>query len=269
MSRVKEFFTPRNIAGKNVTISDIIAAPYFRLAVLTTIAGTMAYFVGANLPNVSGITAAITAVVSVRHTFHDSAQQSFLQIIGVIIGGTLAYFVSQLIGFNSVIVLLAIFTCFVLARLLKLGEEGAIALVVTVILVVGPNVTASTLEQRLFGVLLGATFATFVSYFVRKGTPQDRALMAGIEQSYAMSALLNSIAKALTENEGNVDPKLARKWLVRAEFISNEIDDIKSNAKSALAGSAWSPAIDYEETKAVVAQIELTEATASRQNNRY
>ncbi len=50
---------------------------------------------------------------------------------------------------------------------------------------------------------------------------------------------------------------------MRAEFISNEIDDIKSNAKSALAGSAWSPAIDYEETKAVVAQIELTEATAS------
>jgi len=131
------------------------------------------------------------------------------------------------------------------------------------ILVVGPNVTASTLEQRFFGVLLGATFATFVSYFVRKGTPQDRALMAGIEQSYAMSALLNSIAKALSENDGNVDLKVASKWLARAEFIANEIDEIKSSAKSALAGSAWSPAIDYEETKAVVAQIKMTEATAN------
>lgn len=263
MSRVQEFFTPRNVAGKKVTVSDIVAAPYFRLAVLTTIAGTLAYFIGANLPNISGITAAITAVVSVRHTFHDSAQQSFLQIIGVIIGGSVAFVASQVIGFNSVVVMLAIFTCFVAARLLKLGEEGAIALVVTVILVVGPNVTASTLEQRFFGVLLGAAFATFVSYFVRKGSPQDRALMAGIEQSYAMSALLNSIALALTENDGKVDPKIASKWLVRAEFIANEIDDIKESAKSALAGAAWSPAIDYAETKAVVAQIEMTEATAS------
>lgn len=263
MSRVKKFFTPRNVAGKNVTISDIIAAPYFRLAVLTTVAGTMAYFIGANLPGVSGITAAITAVVSVRHTFHDSAQQSFLQIIGVVIGGTVAYGASQLIGFNSVVVFLAIFTCFVAARLLKLGEEGAIALVVTVILVVGPNITASSLEQRFFGVLLGAAFATFVSYFVRKGSPQNRALMAGIEQSHAMSALLNSIAKALKDNDGIVDPKVASKWLARAEFIANEIDDIKSNAQSALAGAAWSPAIDHAEAKAVVTQIQMTEATAS------
>ena len=104
--------------------------------------------------------------------------------------------------------------------------------------------------------------ATFVSYFVRKGSPQDRALKAGIEQSFALSALLNSIAKALTENDGKVDPKIASRWLAKAEFIANEIDEIKANAQSALAGSAWSPAIDHAEAQAVVEQIELTEATA-------
>jgi uncharacterized membrane protein YgaE (UPF0421/DUF939 family) len=262
MSRVREFFTPRNFEGEKVTPLDIFNAPYFRLATLTTIAGTLAYFIGANLPNVSGVTAAITAIVSVRHTFHDSIQDSFQQILGVLIGGTVAFASMQLIGFNSVVVMLAIFTCFVTARLLKLGEEGAIAIAVTVILVVGPNVTASTIEQRFFGVLLGASFATFVSYFVRKGSPQDRALKEGIEQSFAMSALLNSIAKTLTENDGTVDPKVASRWLAKAEFISNEIDEIKANAQSALAGSAWSPAIDHAEAKAVVAQIEMTEATA-------
>jgi uncharacterized membrane protein YccC len=263
MSRVKDFFTPRNVAGEKVTPIDIINAPYFRLATLTTIAGTLAYFIGANLPMVSGISAAITAIVSVRHTFHDSIQESFLQILGVLIGGTVAFASMKLIGFNSVVVMLAIFTCFVTARLLKLGEEGAIAIAVTVILVVGPNVTASTIEQRFFGVLLGATLATFASYFVRKGSPQDRALKAGIEQSFALSALLNAIAKALTENDGTVDPKVASRWLAKAEFIANEIDEIKANAQSALDGSAWSPAIDHSEAKAVVQQIELTEATAS------
>ena len=263
MSKVKDFFTPRNVAGEKVTLIDIINAPYFRLATLTTIAGTLAYFIGANLPMVSGVTAAITAIVSVRHTFHDSIQGSFLQILGVVIGGTVAFAAMRLVGFNSVVVMFAIFTCFVTARLLKLGEEGAIAIAVTVILVVGPSVTASSIEQRFFGVLLGAALATFASYFVRKGSPQDRALKAGIEQSFAMSALLHAIAKALTENGGKVDPKIATKWLARADFISKEIAEIKANAESALAGSAWSPAIDHAEAKAVVEQIELTEATAS------
>ena len=262
MSKVRDFFTPRNIAGEKVTLVDIIKSTYFRLAVLTTVAGTFAYFIGTNLDMVSGVTAAITAIVSVRHTFHDSIQESFRQILGVVIGGTVAFAAMQLVGFNSIVVMLAIFTCFVTARLLKLGEEGAIAIAVTVILVVGPNVTASTIEQRFFGVLLGATLATFVSYFVRKGTPQHRALKAGIGQSFAMSALLNSIATALTENEGTVDPKIASRWLARAEFIANEVDEIKVHAESALAGSAWSPAIDHAEAKAVVEQIEMTEATA-------
>ncbi len=65
---------------------------------------------------------------------------------------------------------------------------------------------------------------------MRKGSPQDRALKAGIEQSFALSALLNSIAKALTENDGTVDPKVASRWLAKAEFIANEIDEIKANA---------------------------------------
>jgi uncharacterized membrane protein YccC len=263
MSRVSDFFTPRNVAGEKVTLVDIINAPYFRLATLTTIAGTLAYFIGANLPMVSGVSAAITAIVSVRHTFHDSVQESFLQILGVVIGGTLAFVAMRLVGFNSIVVMFAILTCFVIARLLKLGEEGAIAIAVTVILVVGPSVTASTIEQRFFGVLLGATLATIASYFVRNGSPQDRALKAGIEQSFALSALLNAIANALTENDGTVDPKVASRWLAKAEFIANEIDEIKANAQSALDGSAWSPAIDHSEAKAVVQQIELTEATAS------
>jgi uncharacterized membrane protein YgaE (UPF0421/DUF939 family) len=108
MSKVRNFFTPRNVAGEKVTLADLINAPYFRLATLTTIAGTLAYFIGANLPLVSGVSAAITAIVSVRHTFHDSAQESFLQILGVVIGGTVAFAAMKLIGFNSVVVMLAI-----------------------------------------------------------------------------------------------------------------------------------------------------------------
>lgn len=262
MSSLKQFFHPRNIAGDKLSIKDIIRAPYFRLAVLTSFAGAISYWIGARTPHVSGVTAAITALVSVRHTFHGAIRESYYQVLGVVIGGTLAFSLLKFMGFNSLVVMLAIFTCFVTARYLKLGEEGAIAISITMVLVIGPTVSTTAIETRFYGVILGASLATAVSYFVHKGSPHDRALKAGIEQSFAMSALLHKISETLSESGGAVDRKTARSWLAQAEFIANEIADIKENADSALAGSHWSPIIDRQEAQAVVHQIEMTEATA-------
>ncbi len=262
MSTLKQFFQPRNIAGHRVSVKDIIRAPYFRLAVLTSFAGAISYWIGARTPNVSGVTAAITALVSVRHTFHGAIRESYFQVLGVLIGGTLAFSLLKFFGFNSFVVMLAIFSCFVTARYLRLGEEGAIAISITMILVIGPTVSTTAIETRFFGVLLGASLAIAVSFFVHKGSPHDRALKAGISQSFAMSALLQKISETLAESNGAVDRSHARNWLAQAEFISNEISDIKENAVSALNGSHWSPIIDRKEAQAVVDQIEMTEATA-------
>ncbi len=59
MSALREFFTPKNIAGSKVTLRDVTNAPYFRLAVLSSIAATTAYFIGANSVNISGTTASL------------------------------------------------------------------------------------------------------------------------------------------------------------------------------------------------------------------
>lgn len=265
MSALKEFFTPKNIAGDKVSFRDILNAPYFRLAILSSLAATTAYFIGANSTFISGTTAAITALVSVRHTFHDSIRESATQIVGVLIGGTVAFLTIQFIGFNSFVVLFSVFTCFITARLLKLGEEGAIALGITLILVIGPRTSSGaleTIEQRFLGVLLGVSLAIIVSYFVRKGSPQSRALKAGIDQSLAMSELLHKISDKLA-GESEIGQTQAVLWLAKAEKIANEIDEIKSQAQSALVGSSWSPMIDRREAEAVLRQIEMTESTAA------
>jgi len=232
MSGIKVFFTPRVIKGDSVRPMDIIRAPYFRMAMLTTLAGTLSYLIGMNAPHVSGVTAAIAAMVSMRHTFHDSIQESFRQVVGVLIGGSVGYVAIKLIGFNAWVIGAAIFASFVASRLLRLGEEGAMAIAVTVILVVGPNVSTSTIEQRFFGVILGATIATFFSYFVREGSPKDRALHAGIAEAHAMSDLLNEIAASLTNQDGHIEVAQARAWMARAERISLALTNIKDNALS-------------------------------------
>jgi len=263
MSGIKRFFTPRAVAGVSVRPMDIVRAPYFRMAVLTTLAGSISYLIGMNAPRVSGVTAAIAAMVSMRHTFHDSIQESFRQVVGVVIGGSVGYVAIKLVGFNAYVIGAAIFASFVAARLMRLGEEGAMAIAVTVILVVGPNVSTSTIEQRFLGVILGAAIATFFSYFVRKGSPKDRALQAGIAEAHAMSDLLNDIASALTEQDGVVNVAQAKKWMVRAKEIAVTLREIKAQALSALEGSSWSPVLDRDEVQAVVDQIELSEATAT------
>lgn len=265
MSAFRDFFTPKNIAGEKVSMRDVINAPYFRLAVLSSLAATFAYFIGANSTMISGTTAAITTLVSVRHTFHDSIRESTTQIIGVLIGGTVAFVAIQVVGFNSFVVLFAVFSCFVTARLLKLGEEGAIALGITLILVIGPRTSSGaleTIEQRFLGVLLGVSLAVLVSYFIRIGTPQSRALRQGLDQSQAMADLLNEISVKLALEPDSITRTMSRNWLIRAKQIVADLVDITEDAESAVAGSQWSPIIDRSEAKDVLRQVQKTKITA-------
>lgn len=262
VSALRDFFRPSRISADGFRFVDVVRAPYVRLAALTAVAGTAAFAVGGTIPNTSAITAAITAMVSIRHTFHDSIRDSVTQVLGVMLGGTVAYIAMKLIGFNALVIFLAIGSCFVVARLLRLGEEGALAIAVTVILVLGPTIKAEKIETRLYGVLVGVVIAMATSYFVRSGSPQERALKAGVAQSRAMSELLHEVAMTLADGSAEVSRPQAAKWLVRAEVIAQEVDTIRAQAESAVAGATWSPMIDRQEALAVAKQIEMTQATA-------
>jgi uncharacterized membrane protein YgaE (UPF0421/DUF939 family) len=262
VSAFRNFFRPYQVSAGGIRLADILSAPYVRLAGLTAIAGTLAFSLGRVLPNTSAVTAAITAMISMRHTFHESIRESLTQVLAVMLGGTVAFIAMKLIGFNAFVIFLAIGSCFVVARLLKLGEEGALAIAVTVILVLGPTIKAERIESRFAGVVVGVVIAMGTSYFVRSGTPQERALRAGVAQSRAMAELLHQISTTLGTPALDISRAQAATWLARAEAIAEEVAQVREQADSAEAGASWSPAIDRREAAAVARQLAMTEATA-------
>ena len=258
---LQDFFRPSRVSVGGVTLTDVINAPFFRLASLTAIAGTLGFFIGSKYPNVSATTAAITAVVSVRHTFHESIREGFMQIIGVLVGAFVAFTAIQTVGFNSIIFLFAITSCFFIARLFKLGEEGAIAISITTILVLGPYVSSEKIETRLFGVLIGSALAMVVSFFVARGQPQERALKDGLQEARELARVLYEISKAFSTGTEKIMPAQGRKWLARIEHIQSDVEEALVNAQSAVAGARWSPMIDRKEAEAVLKQLEMTHET--------
>jgi uncharacterized membrane protein YgaE (UPF0421/DUF939 family) len=234
--------------------------PYLRLAVLSAAAAAVAYALGVATPHVSAVVAAITALVTVQPTFHASMKEALRQVAGVVFGATLAFAAIQLVGYSALSLLATIIG---LARVLRLGEEGAAAVAVTVILVVGPQFSTEATEARLFGVLLGSALALVTSYFIRSGTPEGRALADLVVQSDRTAELMATMAERLPDPTGSVPRWVVRRWRDEAEDILQSVVAIRQSAQDAVAGSRWSPAIDRQRAEAVLRQARITERTAS------
>jgi len=233
-----------------------------RTALLSAFAAAAAYGIGSAVPMVSAVVAAITALIAVRPTLHASIQEALRQVLGVVIGAVVAFAALELVGFSVVALFAAILVCFLVAGWLKIGEDGALAVGVTVILVVGPHFNTVSIETRLFGVVLGSLIALITSYFARPGTPHARALADATTQGDRSAKLLLDVADRLALQHGPVSAVVAQDWLDQAEDIQQQIDRIAVAAEDAVEGAQWSPLIRREEATAVLAQVRITESTA-------
>lgn len=250
----------RLLAGLYWMVSRV-HRPYVRLAVLTSAATAAAWTFGAWLPQVSAVAAAITALVTVRPTFHATIEETVRQVIGVIMGGGLAYAALQSLGFSAFGLFFSVGFAFLVARLLKLGEEGGAAIGVTIILMVSASASAEAIETRLLGVVVGSLMALVVSLVVRPGLPHGRALADTLDAAEKVSDLLSEIASSLVRHDG-ADVVRTRGWLDRAETILRRVAEIRTEAEAAVEGARWSPLVDRADAQAVVRQVLLTRATA-------
>ncbi len=235
--------------------------PYARLAVLSAGAAAVAYGVGVLTPEVSPVVAGVTALITLRPTFHGSVQEALRQVLGVVLGAALALGAMQSMGFSAAALFVTILACFLVARGLRLGEEGAAAVAVTVILVVGPQVRAEAIETRLLGVLVGSLVALGLSSFMRPGSPHGRALTGALDQGTRAAALLTTIGETLAVGRP-VPAGRPRQWLDEAEDILASTVEAGHAAQDAVTGARWSPMIDLAEAEAVLAQVRITERTA-------
>jgi len=233
-----------------------------RLAVLSGAAAAVAFALGSLTTHASPVVAAITALILVRPTFHASLRDGLREVVGVLGGAALAYAAVSLIGFSAIALFVTVVACFLVARLARLGDDGAVAVAVTVILVAGPHWDVEAVETRLLGVLLGAVVALAVSFFTRPGTPHGRALIDAVAEGERTSTLLADIGAGLAQHRGRIPEMVARSWLADAEDIVARATEVRQEAEDAVVGAAWSPLLRRSDAEAVLEQARIAESAA-------
>ena len=251
----------KNISSKN--LSRFFASDYLRLALLSGLAAAAGYAIAGMFSDIiNPAVAGLTALVSIRPTFHDTAAEAVRQVVGTIIGAGFGLVLTLTMGYSPLAIFGMVVICFLVARLLKLGEEGAAVMGLTVILVEGPFFDVEMVESRFFGVVLGVLLALIISLWVRPGKPHRRALAATVKYANKSAALLNEISEYLIKNEGHVEKKHAKAWVLSAEDTMKELADIRLDTEAALKASRWSPLIKKQEAEAVLEQVIVAQVTA-------
>lgn len=232
---------------------------YARLAFYASIAATAAFIVGLIAPNVSSVVAAITALLATRSTFHESILEGGRQVAGTVAGAIVGGVLLVSFGFNPFVLVASLVVAYGIGRLLRLGEEGALTIAVTVILVLGLHLDGDAVESRILGVVVGAAIALLLSLFVPLENPQDRALNRAVSYSRSISALLKDISGALRKrSEGIAIPQsLAQKWLDEAEQVRVGLEELVREAEEIAKGAKWSPVLQRDEAEQVLAQCRI------------
>lgn len=235
---------------------------YSRLAILSAAAAAVAYGVGGTTVHISAVVAGLTALISVRPTFHDTVAETLRQVFGTLLGAAFALVLTHLMGYSPGALFLMILGCFALGRLLRLGEEGAAAMGVTVILIVGPTFDPDLVEARFLGVVLGTAVALVASLWVRPGKPHTRALAESVARAQESAGLLTEMSSYLGEHQGRVGKKVAKKWVLAAENTMTELGVIRKEAQSALKSAQWSPLVNKNTAQSVLEQIIIAQVSA-------
>lgn len=244
------------------TLQRLARRPYLRLAVLSSFGALAAYLAASYIPYADPIVAALTALIAVRPTFHETASEALRQLLGTLIGAAAGFAVVSLVGFSPIAMFFLVGFAFIIARVFKLGEGGAAVIGLTIILVMGPLDDIALIEKRFGGVVLGTLIALITSLWVRPGKPHHRALTESLTNNDHSAEILVEISDYLSTHNGIVEREQAKEWTRRAEANMIAIGETRRDAESAVEASKWSPLIDKEDALAVLKQIQLASVTA-------
>lgn len=232
---------------KKVTIKNFYKQQTFRTALIAAVSSSVAYFIGFLIPFVDPYVAGIVTLIAMRPTFHEAIQESWRQILGTLLGALLGIGLAYLMPFNFFTILIVVAFSFVAGWLLKVGDEGAIAIAVTV-LIISPSVGDITgIENRFFGVILGSLLALFASYFMLPGTPATRINDKNEEHLIEIAKLLTAVSKKLATNKFSIEETTV--WREKAETILNSVIENKTEADDFMVAVTWSPTVTRQEAQ--------------------
>lgn len=238
--------SPRFDRARVVQLKRFKPTTYIRLAVLTSFAAFFAYLLSEAVPYASPVPAAITAVVATRVTFHHAAKETSIQLLGALIGAAVALIIVSVIGSGALVILLLVALSFVMARVMQYSNPQesplvAASLAVTVILVVGSDLTTELALERFTGVVIGALFA-LVASFLASPTRDTQKLAAG--SSSVQVQLAEVLARIATDLRGEPTKDDATAWHDQAVELRNRVLGLAAQYEDLAKHSRWSPRIN-------------------------
>ena len=170
-------------------------------AAKTAIAAGLSWYIAADvIGNTLPVFAPLAAVLTVQVTVWDSVSRGLQRAAGVVIGVLLAYGIARLLGMHVWSVALVVFVSWMAGMVFRLGQQGAVQVPVSALLVLVLGATVSEYaEDRVVDTILGAAVGILVSFVVipRTNLAKTQARVRGVAAS--MTAALRDIGVRLQE----------------------------------------------------------------------
>ena len=221
---------------------------WVRQILVAGLAGATAWQVGDLLIENGGVVAAIICTLSIRISLHKSVREGFGQIVGTVIGATIALINVSIFDVGFIAVGLTVIFCAVVARALHLGEVASVNVPVTALIVIGPGISGTTATHRLGSTLIGAAIAIAFSYFSHAKTPVGRANDQIAEVSKKAADLLAQMSEGVA---AGYTQKEAGNWLAKARLLMEAIPAIRAQSVEARGHARWFPTAEKDEAESV------------------
>ena len=221
---------------------------WVRQIVVASLAAGAAWLIGEQAFDGGGLVAAIVCSLSIRISLYKSVREGLGQILGTAIGAGIALTTVYFFDFGVIAVATTVLLCSVVARALHLGEVASVNVPVTALIVIGPGISSSTAEHRLYSTLIGAAVAIVFSYFSHASTPAGRTIDQITRLGKKSADLLGNMAEGVASGYSQDE---AGKWLLRARILIEEIPNVRSQAIEAKRYARWSPLAEADQADAL------------------
>ncbi|CAN2223237.1 Aromatic acid exporter family member 1 [Candidatus Nanopelagicaceae bacterium] len=209
---------------------------WIRQILVASLAGGTAWFIGNQLGGRGGIVAAIVCTLTVRISLHRSLREGFGQILGNFIGAVVATITVHYLGLGFFSIALTILVCSILAATLRLGSIASVNVPVVAMIIIGPDLSESTVAHRLGATLVGAITGIVFSYFSHPKTPIDRTYELLNKLGLQGAAILAEMSEGVASNYTQSD---AGHWLARSRSLVRQLPELRLQIGDAKGYTRW------------------------------
>lgn len=209
---------------------------WIRQILVASLAGGTAWLIGNQLGGRGGIVAAIVCTLTIRISLHRSLREGFGQILGNFIGALVATISVHFLGLGFFAISLTILICSILAAVLRLGSIASVNVPVVAMIIIGPDLSESTLVHRLGATLVGAITGIAFSYFSHPKTPIDRTYellnRLGLQGASLLAEMSEGVASGYSQED-------AGHWLARARALVRSLPELRLQIGEAKGYTRW------------------------------